>query len=51
MLNEDSWTEYLNQDDPAIMETQRVFDSDSAFPQAPKEKEADGSQQQQKKAA
>jgi len=41
MLNEDAWTEYLNQDDPAIIETRRVFDSDSAFPKAPAADAAD----------
>ena len=35
MLNEDAWMEYLNQDDPAIMETLKVFRSQAAFPSAP----------------
>ena len=35
MLNEDAWTEYLNQDDPTIRETLKVFARNEAFPQAP----------------
>ena len=30
--NEQSWTEYLNQDDPAIMETLRLFRNNASFP-------------------
>ena len=33
MLNEQAWTEYLNQDDPAIIETLRIFREGKAFPQ------------------
>ena len=36
MLDEQSWTEYLNQDDPAIIETLRLFREDKAFPQPEK---------------
>ena len=36
MQNEQSWMEYLNSDDPAIMETLKVFREGRAFPQAPK---------------
>ena len=32
MLDEESWTEYLNQDDPAIMETLRLFRNNASFP-------------------
>ena len=35
ILNEQAWTEYLNQDDPAIIETLKVFKSGDAFPQKP----------------
>ena len=35
MLDEQEWTEYLNQDDPAIIETLRLFREDKAFPQKP----------------
>lgn len=33
ILNEQAWTEYLNQDDPAIIETLRLFREGKAFPQ------------------
>ena len=33
--NEQSWTEYLNQDDPVIIETLRLFHNEGAFPQKP----------------
>ena len=33
--SEQAWTEYLNQDDPVIMETLRIFHSNGAFPQKP----------------
>lgn len=32
ILNDQAWTEYLNQDDPAIMEALRLFRSGAAFP-------------------
>ena len=35
MLNEQAWTEYLNQDDPAIIQTLRLFREGKAFPQKP----------------
>ena len=33
--SEQSWTEYLNQDDPAVKETLRLFKAGEAFPQKP----------------
>ena len=33
--NEQAWSEYLNQDDPAIKETLRLFRAGEAFPQKP----------------
>ena len=33
ILNEQAWTEYLNRDDPAIIETLRLFREGKAFPQ------------------
>ena len=38
--NEQSWTEYLNQDDPSIKETLRLFKAGEAFPQKPVAEEA-----------
>ena len=35
MLSEEAWTQYLNQDDPAITEALKVFRSGEAFPQKP----------------
>lgn len=35
ILNEQAWTEYLNQDDPAILETIRLLREGRAFPQKP----------------
>ena len=35
MKSEEAWMEYLNSDDPAIIETLRVFKEEKAFPQAP----------------
>ncbi|MBP5777149.1 MAG: S41 family peptidase [Prevotella sp.] len=32
ILNEQAWTEYLNRDDPAIIETLRLFRDNEAFP-------------------
>ena len=32
MLDEEAWTEYLNQDDPAIQETLKLFRNNEAFP-------------------
>ena len=45
MMSEDAWMHYLNEDDPAIMETLKVFRENKAFP-APPQKE-----DQQKKVA
>ena len=39
MLNEEAWMQYLNEDDPAIMETRKVFRENKAFPQAPVKEE------------
>ena len=33
--NEQAWTEYLNQSDPVIIETLRLFHSEGAFPKRP----------------
>ena len=33
--NEQAWSEYLNQDDPSIKETLRLFRAGEAFPQKP----------------
>ena len=35
MLDEEAWTEYLNQDDPAILETLKLFRNGAAFPKKP----------------
>ena len=35
MLSEEAWTQYLNQDDPAILEALSLFRSGEAFPQKP----------------
>lgn len=35
MMNEEAWLKYLNADDPAIIETLRVFHANEAFPKAP----------------
>ncbi len=32
MMNEQAWTEYLNQDDPAIIQTLGIFEQGKAFP-------------------
>ena len=32
ILNEEAWTEYLNHDDPVIIETLRIFRNGEAFP-------------------
>ena len=39
MQNEQAWMEYLNNDDPAILETLKLFREGKAFPQAPEKKE------------
>ena len=35
MLNEQAWTEYINQDDPVIRHTLEVFHNNAAFPKKP----------------
>ena len=43
MMDEQAWTEYLNQDDPVIGMALRVMRNDAAFPKAPqKSKDAKG---------
>ena len=37
MLDEQAWTEYLNQDDPAVIKTMELFREGKAFPQPEKE--------------
>jgi carboxyl-terminal processing protease len=32
MLDEEAWTEYLNQDDPAIQQTLKLFRNNASFP-------------------
>ena len=39
ILNEQAWTEYLNQDDPSIIESLRLFKNGEAFPKAPRASE------------
>ena len=39
ILNEQAWTEYLNQDDPAIIQTIRLFREGRAFPEKPESPE------------
>jgi carboxyl-terminal processing protease len=42
ILNEQAWTEFLNQDDPAIIETLRLFREGKAFPQPAPASVSDG---------
>ena len=35
IMSEEAWVEYLNEDDPVIMETLKVFRSNNAFPAPP----------------
>ena len=35
MLDEQAWTQYINQDDPVIKETLEVFEKHEAFPKKP----------------
>ena len=35
MMSEEAWVEYINTDDPAIKETEKVFKDQKAFPAAP----------------
>ena len=37
MLDEQAWTEYINQDDPVIRKTLEVFNNHAAFPKKPAE--------------
>ena len=39
ILDEQAWTEYLNQDDPAVIKTLQLFRDGKAFPQPEKEEE------------
>ena len=45
ILNEQAWTEYLNADDPAIIETIRLLREGRAFPQKPETQESQKDQQ------
>ena len=40
MMSEEAWMKYLNSDDPAIIETLKVFRENNAFPKAPEKKKA-----------
>lgn len=40
MQSEQAWTQYLNSDDPAILETIKLFREGKAFPEAPEKKAA-----------
>jgi len=42
MLDEASWLQYLNESDPAIIETLRLFKAGEAFPKAPGQDEGQG---------
>ena len=39
MMSEEAWIKYLNSDDPAIMETLKVFRQNMAFPAPPLKEE------------
>ena len=39
MMSEEAWVEYINTDDPAIKETEKVFKEQKAFPAAPRKQE------------
>jgi len=39
MMSEEAWMKYLNIDDPAIMETLKVFRNNAAFPSVPERQE------------
>ena len=41
MMSEEAWLQYLNDDDPAIKETLRIFKEDAAFPKAPEKHATD----------
>ena len=38
MLDEQAWHQYMNRDDPAVLQALRVFKEGTAFPKAPEEK-------------
>jgi len=38
MMSEEAWVEYINEDDPAIKETLKVFRENKAFPHTPAQK-------------
>ena len=38
MMSEEAWLQYLNIDDPAILETLKLFRENAAFPKAPEKK-------------
>lgn len=40
MMSEEAWLQYLNEDDPAIKEALKVFQTGKAFPQAPQKPES-----------
>ena len=35
MMDEQAWTQYINQDDPVILKTLEVFEKHEAFPKKP----------------
>ena len=41
MLSEQAWLQYLNEDDPAIRETLKLFEAGEAFPKSPDLKDAE----------
>lgn len=45
ILNEQAWTQYLNQDDPVIRKALEVFEKGEAFPRKPVPKKKAGSKQ------
>ena len=45
MLDEAAWLQYLNQEDPAIKETLRIFKAEEAFPKSPEETQQQTNQQ------
>ena len=45
ILDENSWHQYINQDDPVIIETLRIFGEGAAFPKRPEPKMENGKQQ------
>lgn len=49
MLDEQAWTEYINQDDPTIATALRVFEKNEAFPKKPGAKALTKSQKKRRK--